>query len=875
MATPDTRSELIDTRSELIDTVTEALSGGTCVVLVGMPGSGRRAALRSVAERFAAAGGSVRTVAGFDPEGRPLESLALSGVVWLAAAGAATLPVAVQAVSAHPADEPLLLVVEDADRLDETSAAVLAAALRQPAITVAAAVRPPYPGSPRIEAALAARETTVLWMPTLPFEEVHRLVSDVLDGEVGADALGRIYALSGGLPGIAAAIAVEARRAGRLELASGRWTAQRDLWTPAMAVVLGRFALDLTEEQRDACWVLAELGLTDVDTVRGLLPWSVVTALDDRGLVRFLDSDAGPLVALFPPVLEDHLRHRSRSARGQAARTVVDGARALLIDPPSARPSLDAPLRWSSSAEAAAILGRVLREDASTRVVARRAAWERDATPTTAVAYAQALLDDGAPTSDVDLVLAETHEHAPSPSARDIVRLRVWEAVYLGVVQHDPQRALRALADARALGPDSAALVHAVEQHLRLVVATLGPAELPPQPESGEIEAVQRLAAPIPRLGVPLWQTVDVVRLVHGEVLLSSGRVSDAAADFADLAPTDPLRRDPYSVPSLAQLCHGDVAGAVERSLRELDLARGSLDRTRIEPHGYVVALGLYVQGRLGPLRDHLTSLFAVNAPAPLVPESRAGLLGISATLSLWERNDPSARAMIAQLEALKIGGAPFPLMGPRVPAAALAVAEGVPPAEATREAWQRVATLIDQGYLLAAVFDGVRLVDLNLEEDITARLAQVAFAGQGVVLPALGALLEGALARSPEQLLATATALRGLGLHLYSTRAHTMAVRLLRQEGRSQKASHEASHLRRLVHEVGDDLSLVLGDGLDPASVLTAREREVARLIAGGASNREVADRLVVSERTIDNHLYRIFRKLGVSTREELTGLV
>jgi DNA-binding CsgD family transcriptional regulator len=54
-------------------------------------------------------------------------------------------------------------------------------------------------------------------------------------------------------------------------------------------------------------------------------------------------------------------------------------------------------------------------------------------------------------------------------------------------------------------------------------------------------------------------------------------------------------------------------------------------------------------------------------------------------------------------------------------------------------------------------------------------------------------------------------------------------------------------------------------------AAELTAREREVALLAANGLSSREIADRLVVSVRTVDNHLQRVYRKLGVSRRDEL----
>ncbi|MEU2199087.1 LuxR C-terminal-related transcriptional regulator [Isoptericola sp. NPDC019482] len=55
-------------------------------------------------------------------------------------------------------------------------------------------------------------------------------------------------------------------------------------------------------------------------------------------------------------------------------------------------------------------------------------------------------------------------------------------------------------------------------------------------------------------------------------------------------------------------------------------------------------------------------------------------------------------------------------------------------------------------------------------------------------------------------------------------------------------------------------------------ADVLTARELDVARLVADGLANKQVADRLCVSVRTVEVHLGRVFRKVGVSSRAELT---
>lgn len=57
-------------------------------------------------------------------------------------------------------------------------------------------------------------------------------------------------------------------------------------------------------------------------------------------------------------------------------------------------------------------------------------------------------------------------------------------------------------------------------------------------------------------------------------------------------------------------------------------------------------------------------------------------------------------------------------------------------------------------------------------------------------------------------------------------------------------------------------------------APQITRRENEVAELAARGLSSKEISRRLVLSVRTVENHLHRVYRKLGISTRAELTDL-
>ncbi len=61
-----------------------------------------------------------------------------------------------------------------------------------------------------------------------------------------------------------------------------------------------------------------------------------------------------------------------------------------------------------------------------------------------------------------------------------------------------------------------------------------------------------------------------------------------------------------------------------------------------------------------------------------------------------------------------------------------------------------------------------------------------------------------------------------------------------------------------------------------DPSTLddLTAQELQIAHFVAEGLTNRDVAAQLFLSPRTIDFHLRNVFRKLGISSRIELSRL-
>ncbi|MCC5574089.1 AAA family ATPase [Microtetraspora sp. AC03309] len=81
--------------------------------------------------------------------------------------------------------------------------------------------------------------------------------------------------------------------------------------------------------------------------------------------------------------------------------------------------------------------------------------------------------------------------------------------------------------------------------------------------------------------------------------------------------------------------------------------------------------------------------------------------------------------------------------------------------------------------------------------------------------------------------------------------------------------ATRDAARCRRLLREIG-----AAGPARRPrktGGVLSPREAEVARLVAQGRTNREIAEVLFLSRRTVDTHVARVLQKLGVRTRNDV----
>ena len=307
-------------------------------------------------------------------------------------------------------------------------------------------------------------------------------------------------------------------------------------------------------------------------------------------------------------------------------------------------------------------------------------------------------------------------------------------------------------------------------------------------------------------------------------VLVELGRIDAACAaaeegvELARLAGNPRLLLWAHAALASARLAAGDVAAALRHA--------GDAAATGAEPDfhgagqpGWALGAALTAAGNAEQAVPALRAAFGPGLGRVLpVDRPAAAAVLVEALLALGDLPAAEAALAVAGAAAERAGTAhAAAVTGLARAAVLLARGEPEPSARAAAEA-ARLAREAPPAPLLHA----------------RARLAEGrALAAAGDRPAAVAALLE------------AETALDGFGA--------------LRLRGEAVR------ELRRLGHRV---VRAAPADGADP---LTAREREIAELIAAGHTNREVAEQLVLSTRTIEAHLRSIFAKLGVRSRVEL----
>ena len=112
-----------------------------------------------------------------------------------------------------------------------------------------------------------------------------------------------------------------------------------------------------------------------------------------------------------------------------------------------------------------------------------------------------------------------------------------------------------------------------------------------------------------------------------------------------------------------------------------------------------------------------------------------------------------------------------------------------------------------------------------------------------------------------------------GIGAMALAADAAAQAAREHARAGERANELESSARARLLAGQCG--LHSPATDAATQPLPITDREREIVAMVAAGLSNREIADQLCVSVRTVEGHLYRVFAKLDIQSRDQLARLV
>jgi DNA-binding CsgD family transcriptional regulator len=395
------------------------------------------------------------------------------------------------------------------------------------------------------------------------------------------------------------------------------------------------------------------------------------------------------------------------------------------------------------------------------------------------------------------------------------------------------------------------------------------------------------LAAAAPLLADPSAGDPARLHAVLGavEALAMSGRAGEALALIDEWLPVaerhdglPQLRIVLASVRGVALRLAGrlEEATAVSEGLYEAALARRSAQPWAVE--AYMVGLTWLARGRVRTAIRRCRESAAVLRDVDAVGMLGVALAGlVQAAAQAGERQ--LAREALAEMDGTLASHRAFaPELG--LARAWVAAADG----ELTRaRALARdTATAAERrgqtAYAVAALHALTRLGEPAADE--LARLAGADGPGgrpaavEGPFAPAAAAHAAALAARDGEALDAAAERFVAMDALLLAAEAAGAAAAAHRDAGREDSARRSAARANRLLAECEQARPPTLpGDPI--ARELTPREREIALLAAAGLSSREIAERLVVSVRTVDNHLQRAYGKLGIAGRQELANLI
>ncbi|MFZ3415700.1 LuxR C-terminal-related transcriptional regulator [Arthrobacter sp. 3Tela_A] len=779
-----------------------------------------------------------------------------------------------------------LLVVDDAHALDESSADLLSQLMASGRVRMLILTRSITDIPAGIPSQVWSGIISRHHLPPLTDTQVHELCSQVLGGPVLSTTSAELARRSGGNPMFVLALVAETRRAGALAERHGVWLmgANADPPQGRLGDLLKAQLSGLSSDEREAMEIIALAEPVPVAVAFKLGLHRSVDALTAANLVS-VEDDGNRLLRPRHPLYGQLVRHMVPAARSARLRQ-----RVLEIMPEDTE-SMDGLLRsvgWSLDCGAAVPDEQLLRAafmannffDSDFALRAAREVQDPALLPAARVQKARAHFQRTNFDAAQELVNGTVEAATDLTTAKMGTLLRVQlgqrlsdAAQRLGAARAAWEAAIsRIAAAADAAGTLDAELRTDIDSSRRgvaLLGALIEVAEGNYRSTGVLVEGLLEEAR-----AAEDTEAVMVATALMGEIHAGSGR-SETAVHFTREALAIVTHSDHRFLTYYQFVLHRHLsallwAGYWDEVSSSVHQDFATTSRSALQVGGTVDMCMAVMELRRGNLEAALPKLTAaIEGMRTHDPDGSLSLaLSIAAQLAAAAGDTGRADELLADWDSLEPRGT----AGTRVIArgnrlAAEYARTGDPRAlTALREAAEQA----EEHGLVAAEFE-LRCLSMSAGDPTTMnRLLKLSEDVQGPRARAVNIFARAVLDQDVSGLLRFA----GESGESGDADAAALAPLALHEALRLAKAGGDRTQIQRVQRAIGKS-SENTGAGrnaMAPPS-LTRREKDVAALVARGYRNAEIAGRLFLSVRTVEGHIYRIFEKLGISRREELTA--